>query len=274
VIAELQGKVAVITGSSRGIGRGIAQRFASEGAAVTVNGRSREAVTATAAEIRKAGGRCIEVVADVTVDAEAERLFAATLEAFGRLDVLVNNAYTPVAAGESGPFLKMTSGGWDRFIALNLGMLFYCTQRAARLMAKNRVRGSIVNIGSNGSVRAHRNLIAYDSVKGAMDSFTRAVAVDLAPWGIRVNVLRPGDIAVDDWAAANEIHKTHRRATIPLGRVGEPDDVAMAAVFLASDRSSYITGQAFEVDGGLLVQGRAPQAELVTVATPENIGDF
>ena len=271
---HLAGKVAVITGSSRGIGRGIAQRFAAEGARVIVNGRDPERVAATAGEIRAAGGDCLEVVADVTQEAEVTRLFDTVMAQYGTVNILVNNAQTPVRQGESGPFLKMTSAGWDAYVRANMGMLFYCTHQAARIMARQGVRGSIINISTNGAVRAHRNTIAYDSVKGAMDSFTRAVAVDLAPWGIRVNAIRPGFIAVDNWERLSDEEKAARIRTIPIGREGRPADIAWTALFLASDEAGYVTGQAFEVDGGLLVQGRAPQAELGTVYTPDNIGHF
>jgi 3-oxoacyl-[acyl-carrier protein] reductase len=266
----LQDKVAIITGSSKGIGRGIAQRFAREGAKVVVNGRGIEAIERTAAEVRALGGPVVAVPGDVTSRADVDRLFDATLEAFGTVDILVNNAQTPVNKGEGGPFLTMTPDGWDTYVAANLGQLFYCTYRAVHLMAPKR-RGAIVNISSNGASRAHRRSIAYDSVKGAMDSFTKAVSVDLAPWGIRVNAIRPGLIAVDNWEDVTEEEKNRRRAVIPIGREGYPADVAWAAVFLAADDAAYITGQIFEVDGGLLVQGRAPAAELQPVATPENL---
>lgn len=265
----LKDKVAIITGSSKGIGRGIAMRFAQEGAKVVVNGRNPDTVHRTAEEIRATGGTVLEVVGDVTVEDDVERLFARTLEEFGTLDILVNNAQTPVNQGEGGPFLQMTSKGWDTYVRANMGALFYCTHRAAKIMAAKR-SGSIINISSNGASRAHRRLIAYDSVKGAMDAFTRAVAVDLAPWGVRVNALRPGLIAVDNWNDLSEEEKSRRRAVIPLGREGYPSDVAWAAVFLAADDAFYITGQAFEVDGGLLVQGRAPCAEHEPVARPED----
>ncbi len=264
----LRDKVAVITGSSKGIGRGIAHRFAREGAKIVVNGRGREAVERTAAEIRDAGAPVIAVVGDVTVRQDVDRLFDQTIEAFGTVDILVNNAQTPVHRGESGPFLSMTPDGWDAYVVANLGALFYCTYRAVQIMAPRR-RGSIINISSNGASRAHRYTIAYDSVKGAMDSFTKAVAVDLAPWGIRVNAIRPGLIAVDNWEDLSEAEKNRRRGVIPLGREGYPADVAWAAVFFAADDAAYVTGQLFEVDGGLLVQGRAPCAELRPIVTPE-----
>jgi NAD(P)-dependent dehydrogenase (short-subunit alcohol dehydrogenase family) len=265
----LRDKVAIVTGSSKGIGRGIAQRFAREGARVVVNGRAAEAVEQTAGEIRDAGGVALAVSGDITKRVDVDRLYDETLRAYGTVDILVNNAQTPVNRGESGPFLTMSPDGWDAYIAANLGGLFYCTYRAVQIMAPRR-SGSIVNISSNGAARAHRRSIAYDSVKGAMDSFTRAVAVDLAPWGIRVNGIRPGLIAVDNWEDLSEGEKNRRRQVIPLGREGYPADVAWAAVFFAADDGAYTTGQLFEVDGGLLVQGRAPIAELQPVATPEN----
>jgi 3-oxoacyl-[acyl-carrier protein] reductase len=267
----LQDKVAIITGSSKGIGRGIALRFAREGAKVVVNGRGADSVERTTAEVRALGGPSIAVPGDVTSRSDVDHLFDATLKAFGTVDILVNNAQTPVDKGEGGPFLTMTPDGWDAYVAANMGQLFYCTYRAVHIMAPKR-HGAIVNISSNGASRAHRRSIAYDSVKGAMDSFSKAVAVDLAPWGIRVNAIRPGLIAVDNWEGLTEDEKNRRRAVIPIGREGYPADVAWAAVFLAADDAAYVTGQIFEVDGGLLVQGRAPAAELQPVATPETLG--
>lgn len=266
----LKDKVAIVTGSSKGIGRGIAHRFAREGAKVVVNGRTPDAVERTTAEIRALGAPVIAVAGDVTARADVDRLFDETVRAFGTVDILVNNAQTPLHRGESGPFLSMTPDGWDAYVAANMGALFYCTHRAAKIMAPRR-SGSIINISSNGSSRAHRYTIAYDSVKGAMDSFTKAVAVDLAPWGIRVNAIRPGLIAVDNWEPLTEDEKNRRRGVIPLGREGYPADVAWAAVFFAADDAAYVTGQMFEVDGGLLVQGRAPCAELRPLVTPETL---
>lgn len=268
----LEGKVAVVTGSGQGIGKGIALRFAREGAKVVVNARSRDRVRVTAEEIRAAGGTALEAPADVTVEAEVERLFRQTLDAFGRVDVLVNNAVTDVA-GQREPFLKLTAAAWDSFMKANLGALFYCTHQAAKIMARQGIRGSIINMSSNGAARAHRQMIAYDSMKGAMDSFTRAVAVDLGPWGIRVNALRPGPILTES-SPHFAGPRPYANPSLPLQRSGYPEDVAWAAVFLASDDASFVTGQAFEIDGGLLAQGRAPCAEGRPPATPETIGDF
>lgn len=266
----LKEKVAIVTGSSRGIGRGIALRFAKEGAKVVVCGRALDTVRASADDIRAIGGTVHEVVCDVTEHADVQRLFDETLRVFGTVDVLVNNAQTPVE-GASGPFLRLTREAWDTYVAKNMGALFYCTHRAAQIMAQKR-RGSIINISTNATQRVHRRSIAYDSVKGAMDVFTMAVAVDLAPWGIRVNAIRPGMIAATGYEQLSEAEKARRTAQIPLGRYGFPEDIAWAAVFFAADDAGYVTGQAFQVDGGLLVQGRAPCAELAQpIITPDNI---
>ena len=270
---QLAGKVAIVTGSGQGIGKGIALRFAREGASVVVNARTPEKVAAVAAEIRQQGGTALEVPADVTVEADAARLFDRTMESFGKVDILVNNAQTGLNQGEGGPFLKMRADGWNAYMHANLGALFYCTHRAARLMAKAGIRGSIVNISTNGAVRAHRYSIAYDAMKGAMDSFTRAVAVDLGPWGIRVNALRPGPILIErqpEFFAP----RPYPRTDVPLGHAGYPEDIAWAALFLASDEARFVTGQAFEIDGGLLAQGRTPSGELKELITPENIGEY
>lgn len=269
----LPDKVAIVTGSSRGIGRGIAYRFAQEGARVVVCGREADTVKESADRIRGVGGQVLEVVADVTDYADVQRLFDETLATWGTVDVLVNNAQTPVA-GAGGPFLRLTREAWDSYVAKNMGALFYCTHRAAQVMCEKR-RGSIVNISTNATQRVHRRSIAYDSVKGAMDVFSMAVAVDLAPWGVRCNVIRPGMIWATGSDRLSKEEVARRESQIPLGRYGYPEDIAWAAVFFAADDAAYITGQSFQVDGGLLVQGRAPAVELqLPVVTPDNIDEL
>lgn len=269
----LDGKVALVTGSAGGIGLGIAERFAREGARVVICDLDGDRLPGAARAVEQAGGEVLAVQADLSIEAEVERVFAATLERFGTLDVLVNNALMRVDRGERGPLLTMRSEGWDRFMAANLGMLFYCSQRAAKIMARKR-NGSIINISTNGAVRAHRNSIAYDAMKGAVDSFTRAAAVDLAPWGVRVNSIQPGLIATGPLLSLPTEEQARRAAVVPVGRAGTPADIAWAAVFLAADDASYVTGVSFLVDGGLLAQGRPPQTELGPVATPETLTDF
>jgi NAD(P)-dependent dehydrogenase (short-subunit alcohol dehydrogenase family) len=269
----LEGKVALVTGSAGGIGLGIAQRFAREGAKVVICDLDGDRLPGAAGTLEEAGGQVLAVQVDLSLEADVERLFDRALDRFGTLDILVNNAMMNVDLGERGPFLTMRSEGWERFMAANLGMLFYCSQRAARIMARKR-SGSIINISTNGAVRAHRNSIAYDAMKGAVDSFTRAAAVDLAPWGVRVNSLQPGLIATRPFLAQPPEEQARRATVVPIGRAGTPADVAWAAVFLASDDASYVTGVSFLIDGGLLAQGRAPQVELAPVAGPENLTDF
>jgi 3-oxoacyl-[acyl-carrier protein] reductase len=267
----LDGKVAVVTGSSRGIGKGIALRFAREGARVVVNGRHEETVRSTADQIRDEGGRCLDVVGDVTQRAGIDDLFERSMAEYGRVDILVNNSVTHVNQGERGPFLRMRVEGWNAFMAANLESLFSCTHKAATIMAEQQIRGSIISISSVGAIRAHRYTIAYDALKGAIDSFTRAVAVDLGPWGIRVNALRPGPIMTERRSNFAD-PPPHPNPHVPLGRMGYPADVAWAALFLAADDAGFVTGQVFEVDGGLLAQARLPtDDEGKVIITPENI---
>ncbi len=265
----LKDKVALVTGSGRGIGRGIALRFAQEGARVVVNDVDAAALAEAAEAVRRSGGTALDVLADVSVETEVETLYQRTIDAFGTIDILVNNAATMFRQGEQGPLLSMTSMGWDRFMRANLGGLFYCTVRAARIMCRER-RGSIINISSGGAIRPHRQRIAYDTMKAAVDSFTRATAIDLAPWGVRVNAIQPGMIQASWWAPLPEEQKRRNRAAVPMGREGLPEDVAWAAVYFAFDGSAYVTGQSLLVDGGLFVQGRAPSAEIHPVIGPDN----
>jgi NAD(P)-dependent dehydrogenase (short-subunit alcohol dehydrogenase family) len=270
----LKDKVAVVTGSSTGIGKGTALRLAAEGASVVVNGRSEDTLNATAEEARSTGAQVLPVQADITSPNDIENLFARTMDEFGRIDILVNNAVTPVNMGENGPFLKMSPEGWDAYMHANLSALFRCTHTAARIMARQEIRGSIINISTVGADRVHRYAVAYDSMKGAMETFTRAVAVDLGPWGIRVNGIRPGPIMVEKRPNWDE-PRPHFNRHVPLGRYGYPEDIAWAVVFLASDDAGYVTGQIFDVDGGLTSQLFLPtDEEAGEVITPETIGEY
>ncbi|MCC7368069.1 MAG: glucose 1-dehydrogenase [Chloroflexi bacterium] len=268
----LEGKVALVTGSAGGIGLGIARRFAREGAKLIICDIDADRLPGAAGQVEEDGGEVIAVHSDVSVESDVEKLFAQAVDRFGTLDILVNNALMPVNLGERGPFLKMRAEGWDRFMAANLGMLFYCSHRAAKIMARKR-NGSIINISTNGAVRPHRNSVAYDAMKGAVDSFTRATAVDLAPWGVRVNSIQPGLIATRPFLSLSELEQARRATVVPTGRAGTPADIAWAATFLAADDASHITGISVLVDGGLITQGRAPQAELSPVPSPETVPD-
>jgi NAD(P)-dependent dehydrogenase (short-subunit alcohol dehydrogenase family) len=269
----LEGKVAIVTGSAGGIGLGIATRFAREGAKIVICDMDGDRLPEAAGQVEEAGGEVIAVQVDLSVEEEVERLFNQAVDRFGTLDILVNNAMMNTGEGSRGPFLKMQSAGWQRFMQANLGMLFFCSHRAAKIMARKR-KGSIVNISTNGAVRPHRNSLAYDAMKGAVDSFTRAAAVDLAPWGVRVNSIQPGLIATRPFLAQPAEAQAQRATVVPIGRAGTPADIAWAATFLASDDAEYMTGISILVDGGLITQGRAPQAELSPVPSPETVPDF
>jgi NAD(P)-dependent dehydrogenase (short-subunit alcohol dehydrogenase family) len=269
----LEGKVAIVTGSAGGIGLGIATRFAKEGAKIVICDMDGDRLPEAAGQVEEAGAEVIAVQVDLSVEEEVERLFNQAVDRFGTLDILVNNAMMNTGEGSRGPFLKMQSAGWQRFMQANLGMLFFCSHRAAKIMARKR-KGSIVNISTNGAVRPHRNSIAYDAMKGAVDSFTRAAAVDLAPWGVRVNSIQPGLIATRNNLAASAEQQAARATVVPIGRAGTPADIAWAATFLASDDAEYMTGISILVDGGLITQGRAPMAELGVVPGPDTVPDF
>ena len=250
---KLDGKVAIVTGAGHGIGKAIAERFAAEGARVVVNDVDAAAAEAVAGAI--AGGAALAVAADVSDEAQVDALFDETVERFGTVDVLVNNASL---TNTERHLLEGDAAWWARIIAVNLSSAFLCGLRAARIMARRR-SGVIVNVSSGGASRAHRGNAAYDAAKGGVEALTRAMALDLAPYGVRVNALVPGSIDSKGMDAAT---KRARGETIPLGRVGEVEEVAGPAVFLASDDARYVTGQLLVVDGGLLAQQRSPQVDI------------
>ncbi len=255
---RLVGKVAVVTGSSRGIGRGIAERLAAEGAKVVINGRHPETVEPVARGLRAAGAETIAVTADVGVREQVDRLFAETVAVFGGVDILVNNA---AWTGQMAHFLELDEHHWDTALRTNLKSVYLCSHRAANLMVDQERAGSIISISSFSGARAHRCLAAYDASKGGLEAFTRAIAVDLAPFGIRANVVGPGAIHTETHDQRGLEAARQRAATIPLGRAGFPADIAGAVAFLASADAGYITGQVLYVDGGMLAQLRSPQAD-------------
>ena len=252
---RLADQVAIVTGAAHGIGRAIAERFAAEGARVIVNDVDTDAAEAVAAAIRGANGSALPVEADVSEQPQVDALFDVALAHFGTVDVLVNNASL---TNTERHFLEADEGWWERIIAVNLSSAFRCGQRAAQIMARHR-RGVIINLSSGGASRAHRGNAAYDAAKGGVEALTRAMALDLAPYGVRVNALVPGSI---DSKGMDPDTKRARGEAIPLGRVGEVEELAGPAVFLASDDARYVTGHLLVVDGGLLVQQRSPQVDI------------
>lgn len=251
-MGRLDGKVAVITGAGHGIGRGIAERFADEGAQVVVNDVDEARAAEAAAAI---GDAAIAVAADVSRSLDVDRLFDTAIKTFGGVDVLVNNAGLIDVERH---FLEADEEWWDRVLDVNLKGQFLCALRAAQWMARHG-GGSMINLSSGGARAAHRGMVAYDASKGGVEGMTRALALDLAPYGIRVNALAPGAINV---MGLDEEEAARRGETVPLGRVGTAEDMAGPAVFLASDDARYVTGTFLSVDGGLLAQQRSPQVDI------------
>ncbi len=252
------GKTALVTGAGRGIGRAIAERFATEGAAVALIARTASEVEEVAASIQHMGARAIPLAADI---ADADAVVAAIGEiegALGGIDVLVNNA----GISEPRAFVGAPHAEWDRVVRVNLYGAIHCARAVAEAMVRRGQGGSIVNISSIHSSRAEPLASSYDVAKGGLDQLTRALAVELAPQAIRVNSVAPGFIDTvmaigpdgvneleTEWF--QQVYVAGRR--IPLARAGSPDEVASAALFLASDEASYITGAVVAVDGGLSV---------------------
>ena len=257
---RLQDKVAIVTGSSRGIGRATALRLADEGASVVVHGKTDGGRLRPIVEaIERTGRKAIAVAADVGDENDVDRLFDRTLEAFGTVDVVVNNA---AWSDPKAHVLEMDAQHWDAVIRSNLRSVFLSTRRAARIMVEQKKAGSIINVTSFGAARAHRNMAAYDSSKGGLEAFTRAAALDLGPFGIRVNAVGPGAIMTEQFVEQGAEARRERGAVVPLrARGGDPDEVARVIAFMASDDASYVTGQVLYVDGGMLAQLRSPQVD-------------
>lgn len=248
---RLKGKIALVTGGSRGIGRAIAEGFAREGAAVAINYvRHEEAARQTVQAIESRGGRALAVQADVRSVTSVQAMVHQVVEAFGRLDILVNNAGVLSRA----PFLELSVAEFQRIIETNVNGAFHVAQAAARVMAAQGEGGGgvILNISSICARRAYPNLAHYNASKAAVSMLTRCLALELAPHGIRVNEICPG-LVETDLNRKDLQDPRFRRArveAIPLGRVGRPQDLVEAAVYLCSDDASWVTGSSLAIDGG------------------------
>ncbi len=257
---RLEGKTAIVTGGANGIGAGCVRRLAAEGADVVIADIDVAGGQTLAAELSAAPGRVIYVESDITQRPAVEALFATSLEAFGAVDILVNNAAFVHKAGVVANFLDYSDEAWETTLAVNLSGMFHCSQKAARLMAKRGQGGVIVNVSSGGASRAHRQMFGYDTSKGGIEAATRAMALDLAPLGIRVNTVVPGSIRVDHGISVGDA-PIPPSDVIPLARQGTPKDIAAAVAFLCSDDATYITGTRIVVDGGMDAQLRSPAVD-------------
>ena len=257
---RFRGQVAIVTGAANGIGAAIARRFAEEDAAVVVADLDEAAAVATARSISEAGGRALGVAADVGQSDQVAAMVERTLESFGQVDILVNNAGDVTISRH---FLTTDEAWWDHFLTTNLKSMYLTCRRVAPLMARAG-GGCIINMSSGGATRSHRGMVAYDASKGGVEALTRALALELAPYGIRVNSVVPG-LIVTRPEHAEPTADARRAATVPLGRAGTPADLAGPTVFLASPDAAYMTGSTVVVDGGVLVQQRSPQVETFPV---------
>jgi 3-oxoacyl-[acyl-carrier protein] reductase len=246
---KLAGKVAVVTGASKGIGAGIALQLAADGAAVVVNyASSKTGADKVVDQITKQGGRAVAVQADLSKHTDDKKLFAETKKQFDKFDILVNNA----GVYEFKSLEEITPEHYHRMFDLNVLGLLLATQEAAKLFGKNG--GSIINISSVAARSAPPSTSVYSATKGAVDSITRSLSQELGPRHIRVNAVNPGMVETEGVASAGLTESDFQKQVIaqtPLGRLGQPKDIASIVAFLASDDASWITGETFYVSGGL-----------------------
>jgi 2-dehydro-3-deoxy-D-gluconate 5-dehydrogenase len=247
---NLKGNVALVTGASRGLGRGMALALAEAGADVALVARTKSSLEETAALAKEiSDSKTLVVNADITQHSELERIVNETVKVFGRIDILLNAAGTQVRK----PIFEMTERDYDYLMSVNLKSVYFLSQAAARPMA-NQGRGKIINVASLTSFIGINNISIYGTSKGGIVSMTRQFAIELAKYNIQVNAISPGYFITELTA---DLFKDPEKAKwvlgrIPIGRTGNPDDLAAAVVFLASEASNYITGQILSVDGGWL----------------------
>lgn len=246
---ELRGRTALVTGSGRGIGKTTALRLAREGMRVVITSNVAADVERTATELTELGAEALPVVADLAHSEELRHLIRATVEAFGTIDLLVNNA----ALLARGNIFDVDEHLLDAELAVNVKGSYLASRLAAEVMREQQ-RGVIINLSSVGGIRAHWQGLPYDVTKGAIDAMTRAMAIELASFGIRVNAIAPGAIGTGWEQRLDTTQLQDVQERIPLLRIGTPTDIANMVAFLASNEASYITGQVLYVDGGITAQ--------------------
>lgn len=247
---QLKGKVAIVTGSSRGIGRAIALALGKEGAAVVVNGRDQDMTMKTVEQIVSAGGKALPIIADISKRNEVEGMIKKAVEEFGRLDILVNNAV--YVEPKHLLFEDTEERDWDPHIDVTLRGTLYCTKAAIPHMIKQR-SGRIINITSDAGRWAVPRTAIYGACKSAIAGFSRTISRELGHHGILVNCVSPATITTDSLAGVSQEVRDKWVAATPLRRMGDPDDVANLVLLLATDQGKYITGQQISVNGGALV---------------------
>lgn len=255
-IFSLKEKVAIVTGAGRGIGRSIAMGLAEAGATVIVASRTKEQIEDTASAITLKGGNSLAITADVRSKEKIEYLVNMALTNYGKIDILVNNAGGMFSVNT----MKMSENQWDVIISENLKSVFLCSQTVGKIMI-NQKSGSIINIASIVGVVAQPLNAAYAASKAGVINLTKTMAIDLAPYGIRVNGIAPGLIITPgtEWLYQDPENMSQ---AIPLARGGRPEDIVGGVIYLASDASQYVTGETIVIDGGLLIKPPINQAKL------------
>jgi len=256
---KLQGKVSIITGATKGIGLACAQEFAQEGAKVVLSGRTESLGEAAAEDIRAGGGNALFVACDVSQKDQVDALVQATVDRYGRIDVVVNNA----GVNHSARFFDISEEDWDWVMSVDLKGTFLLSQAAARVMVEQGIPGVIVNLSSVMAVLALADQVPYCAAKGGVNQLTKALALALAEYGIRVNAIGPGPVMTE--LMQRVVHNKEKEAELlsrlPIGRIAECREIARVAVFLASDDSSYFTGQCIYPDGGRMIQAFSRKME-------------
>ena len=256
---RLKDKVSIITGAAQGIGQACAQEFAKEGATVVLADINIEFGERNAAEIRANGGEAVFIPCDVSQSVQIHNLVRQTVEKYGRIDVVVNNA----GVNHSANFFDITEEDWDRVTSVDLKGAFLLTQAAARVMVEKKIPGVIINFSSVMAVMALADQVPYCAAKGGVNQLTKAMALALSEYGIRVNAIGPGPVMTE--LMKRVVHNKEKEAELlsrlPIGRIAECREIATVAVFLASDDASYFTGQTLYPDGGRMIQGFSRKQE-------------